>query len=359
MVCILAACEVPQAPHWDVGVLVPLTEEAIAIDSLLPERVRADEVDGEPVFIVDTDEEAASYALGTMCPACGPLHGTNAPVPGFQFEDTFAVNLPTKLLAVDIFTTTLGFRIVHGFDFDPLRPHTDPDSAGWIRIHAIDQGTGTVLDSATLSGATETFPSGTPRELVITVQNTRVTDGIFIAASVNSPFDGQTAVIDTSAAVDIETISDSIVVASLVAEVASESIREDFEVDFDEDVRNEVMDRVNEATIELRLQHAVEVEGQLEVSLAGSPAELFSGSSSEVRLGPIDLGFAPDGRTILQNLTEGEIQFLLTTPDLFIGYSGVADAMATDEQGRPAVTFTPADSIVARMKVTATVEASR
>jgi hypothetical protein len=58
---ILAACEVPQAPHWDIGVLVPYTSDTVTVLDFLPSAVSVDTVGVTPVF--ETQPQADSVGV--------------------------------------------------------------------------------------------------------------------------------------------------------------------------------------------------------------------------------------------------------------------------------------------------------
>lgn len=352
---LLAGCEIPQAPEWEVGLLVPFTRQSLGIDSLLPVGVQVAEVNGESVFLVDTDEESASYTLGVMCPACASRQGNTTTVPTFDFTDTLEIRLPTGVIAVDVAILRLDFRVTNGLNFDPLRPNPDPDSAGRVEIQALDMESGTLLDSLLLSGANESLPAGTSRDGSLEIRDATITGGLRIVAHLHSPEDGQTVEVDTLLTASVETLTDTIAVSGITAEVRDEGVRENFRVRFDPKVRRDVREDVVAAVLELELLHSLDVVGLMEVSLAGTPSEIFSGTAGEIRLEPIDFSAAPDGRTTIEELTPVEIDFLTGLDEIHIGFTGTASARTLDSQGRPAVTFTPTDSISARLKITTTI----
>lgn len=349
-------CDLPQAPKWNVDLLVPFSQQSLGIDSLLPYGVSVRSVGGERAFMVDPVEDSAHYSLGEMCEPCRPLQGSTAPVPGFDYADTLHIGFPSGLLSMDVVTATLGFRVTNGLDFDPLRPTSDPGTAGWVQVEAIDAGSGAVLDSVFISGADESLPAGATRTLALRIRDASLSGGVIVAAAIHSPYDGQTATVDTAATFDVEPVSDSIAVSAVTVEVQNGRLSNSYEIQFDSSVRDDVADRIQEATVDLELQHALDISGTLDVSLAGSVQDLFGGPGREIRLDPVDFSYAPEGRTITQTLSAEEVQFLAGLPQIYLGLSAVASARTLDAQGRPAVKFLPTDSAITRLKISANVE---
>ena len=355
---IISSCEWPQAPEWNVDLLVPFGRQTLGIDSLLPAGVSVRTAEGHPTFFVELLQDSARYSLGQVCARCRPLQGITAPVPGFDLADTLRLAFPRDLISMDVVTAALGVRFTNGLDFDPLRPNADPAAAGWVRVEAIDAGSGAVLDSLLINGADETLPVGMSRDLVLRFRDRTLSGGILVAASIHSPRDGQTTTVDTAATLQVEPVVDTIAVSAVTAEVRGGHLSSDYEIRFERGIRDDVVDRIQEALIELELRHTLEIAGTLDVSLAGSPRDLFADRGRSIRLRPVDFSYAPDGRAITRSLTAEEIQFLAGLPRIYVGLSAVADARTLDGRGRPAVTFLPTDSIVTRLQITTNVEAN-
>lgn len=353
---LLGACETPKAPEWDVGVALPFATDPIGIADLLPSAVSVDTVNGVPVFAVALQTDGETYDLGQLCGSpCALLNGLTAPVPAFSYTDTIDVVFDADLVEIEIASATLGLSLNNGLNFDPLRPHPNPDSAGSILLLTRDAMTGALLDSTLLSGATQTLPPFSSLQVDINLTDVTVRDGLRTEVVVNSPFDGQSILIDTGLTTGFGISLDQIAVSAVTVVVNGVQLDESFALDVDSDFRDEVDDRVQEGSIELELTHDIEITGDLEVSIAGSAADLFSGDPlSEVRLLNFDISFAPTGRAAERAVTAAELQFIAAQPTLFVGYRGTASGMVMDA-GRPTARVTPDQSIENKLKVIARV----
>ncbi len=349
----LSACEVPEAPQWDVGLRVPFSTDPISIADFLPADVSIDTVGGAAVFVVSLQTDGESYTLAQLCGTpCVSLNGTMAPVPAFSYNDSIDVAFDPDLVSIEVITARLGVTLNNGLNFDPLRPHPNPDSAGSIALITRDVATGALLDSTLLSGATRTLPPNDTIQLDIILSNVEIRGGLRTHVVVNSPFDGQSALIDTGMSAGFGVALDEIAVSAITAVVDSTQLDERFVLDVDADLRQDLADRVQSGEFELEVMHDIEIAGNLEVSIAASLADLFSGlPGAEVRLADFDFSFAPAGRTMKRVLTPEDIEFIAMQPSLFVGYRANASGSSIDA-GRPVARITPDQSIVTRLKVT-------
>ncbi len=351
---LLAGCEFPSAPQWEVGVLVPFELDQITLGDYLPAEVLDTTIGGQPAFAVQSQQDSIRSALGQMCPACVVLNGLTLPVPPFDYTDSVDVPWPIGITSVGVTSSTLIFRLRNDMGFDPLRPNPDPDLAGFITLVGRDLSTGALLDSALVSGVSDSFPPGTTREIALSLANIEISEGVRTLISVHSPFDGQTATIDTALAVGLTTVIDSIVLFGVTTVIDSDTLDESFALAIDQDIRTQVASDVLGGTIELEIVHNIDVAGLLTVSLAGSPADLFSGSPiNELQLFTLDFAPAPTGRLITRNVTSQELQFIANLPQIHIGYRGVASGASTDPLGRPIARLTPGQFVEARIRLTA------
>lgn len=354
---LLAACEVPEAPEWDVGVAVPFSSDPVAIVDFLPAEVHTDTVAGQPVFTVDPQRDSVDFRLGDMCPACANSSGLTIPVPGFEYFDSLDVRFPQDLFAVELASARLGMRVSNGLNFDPLRPHSDPDSAGFIALAAQDLASGVTLDSVLISGASSTFPSGTTLEQVFDVSDAVIKDGIRVVFHIFSPRDTQTVTIDPNMSAGLGGFLEQIRVSAVTAVVDNRALEENFIVDISESARTELADRVQSGSYELELIHNLELDGTLEVSVAGSTFDLFSGDPArEVRIGPLVL---TPGLVQTGELTAEQIRLIAGFPSVQIGYRALASGTRTAPGRTNLSRFTPDQALQTRLKVTSRIRVGR
>ncbi|MEE8550690.1 MAG: hypothetical protein V3T08_05475 [Gemmatimonadota bacterium] len=351
---LLAGCQIPSAPQWEVGVLVPFELDRITLGDYLPAEVLDTTIGGQPAFAVQSQQDSIRSSLGQMCPACVVFNGLSQPVPAFDYTDSLDVPWPIGITSVGVTSSTLIFRLRNDMGFDPLRPNPDPASAGFIALVGRDLSTGALLDSMLVSGVSDSFPPGTTREIALTLANIEISEGVRTLISVHSPFDGQIATIDTALAVGLTTVIDDIVLFGVTTVIDSDTLDESFALAIDQDIRTQVATDVLGGTIELEIVHNIDVAGLLTVSVAGSPADLFSGSAiNELQLFTLDFAPAPTGRLTTRNVTRQELQFIANLPQIHIGYRGVASGASTDPLGRPIARLTPGQFVEARIRLTA------
>jgi hypothetical protein len=345
----LGACAVPEAPEWDVNTIVPFSSEPLSIADYLPGSVEIATVNGQSVFTVEPQQGSLDFSLGQMCPDC--IHNTTQPVPTFEYVDSLEVGFSDLDLArLEVVLASLTLPVVNNLNFDRLRPDPDPGAAGFLELQVRDLGTGASLQDTVINGSRQSLPGNTTTEITLPLADATITDGFRVVFHVFSPADGQTVQIDTAQTVSLQGVLDELQVAAVIASVAGDTLDQSFTVDIDQDVRDEVRDRVQSAGFELELIHDLELDGDFEISIAGSLADLFSGNTArEVRLGGLLL--TPN---IVQSgqLTTAEIDLIVGFPDVLIGYRAVAFGTRTGPQGRPNLSrFTPDQSLRAQFTI--------
>ncbi len=63
---ILAACKLPEAPQWDIGVVLPYTSDTVTVLDFLPSAVSVDTVGVTPVFETQPQADSVEFRLGRM-----------------------------------------------------------------------------------------------------------------------------------------------------------------------------------------------------------------------------------------------------------------------------------------------------
>ncbi|KPK81900.1 MAG: hypothetical protein AMS25_04540 [Gemmatimonas sp. SM23_52] len=331
---VLAACELPKAPEWDIRVMAPFSSDPMSIVDFLPALITADSLDGQAVFRVEAQQQDTAYSLGEMCPACLALAGQTVAVPTFEYTDSLVVPFSdTDLVSVEILSAALTLRVRNNLNFDPLRPTADPP--GYVALAVRDLASGALIDSLLISGASEPLPAGDTLEYVLDIGPAQLTDGFRVWFHASSPDDGQTVQIDNNLSVVLDAALDEIVAAAVTVLVDGDTLDERFTAEVDQDFRQELAERVDSATYELVLVHNVEVDGTLEVSIAGSEVDLFSDMPDrEVRLrGLVFTAGVPQYGELNKEQIECIERF--PNPDsVYVGYRGVASGTRTDF-GRP------------------------
>ncbi|UCC48222.1 MAG: hypothetical protein JSV41_12240 [Gemmatimonadota bacterium] len=350
---ILAACDLPEAPEWDIGVMAPFSSDSLSIVDFLPGIIGTDTLNDPPLFFtVEREEGSRDFILGEMCPICTASTGQTIPVPGFDYTDSLYVPFSdTLLVSIDGVSAQLALQIANNMNFDPLRPTADPP--GFVALVLRDPHSGTTIDSIFISGGSTTLPPGQAKDTTLDVANIQLTDGFRIVSHVFSPQDDQTVLIDPSLSARLTASLDQIRVAGVTVMVANDTLDERLVAEVDADTRQQLAERVQSVEYELKLIHNVEVDGTLEVSIAASEAELFSGIvNREVRLDALEL---TSDEVQTGELTVEEIQRIAAFPNpdsVFVGYRGVAWGTRTDFGRTNLTRLTPDQALEAELKVT-------
>lgn len=356
---ILAACELPEAPEWDIGVMAPFSSDPLSIVDFLPGLITADSLDEQAVFSVEAQQKDTAYSLGEMCPACLALAGQTVAVPAFEYTDSLVVAFSDMdLVSIEILSAALALRVHNSLNFDPLRPTADPP--GYVALAVRDLASGTLIDSLLISGASQSLPAGNTLDYMLDIGQAQLTDGFRVWFHAFSPEDGQTVQIDSNLTVALDAALAEIMVAAATVLVDGDTLDERFTAEVDQDVRQQLAERVQSTVYELKLIHNAEVDGTLEVSIAASEADLFSGiADREVRLD--GLVFTPN---VVQSgeLSVEEIQRIADFPNpdsVYVGYRGVAWGTRTDFGRSNLSRLTPDLTLDTELTVTSTIRVGR
>ena len=347
----LAACDLPEAPQWDVGVVVPYTSDTVTVHDFLPSVVSVDTVNGTTVFVIEPQADSVEYRLGQMCSACQALNGQTVTVPSFEYIDSLDVLFPPELVTIDVIDAEWTMRVKNELNFDPLRPDPDPNTAGYIVLVARDISTGATIDSVLISGSSTTLnPDGT-ESFQFSISDQEISEGIRIVFHVNSPQDNQTVMIDANLGAKIAGSLSSIRVRGVAVVVNGETLDEQERVEIDQEIRDELSQRVQGGLFELELLHNLELDGTFNSSMAGSSADLFSGDPTrEVPLQ--NLVFTP-GIVQTGELTSEQLQLIATFDTVFVGFRATASGTETGPGGQVNVApFTPDQFLQVRLELT-------
>ncbi|MGD2217474.1 MAG: hypothetical protein PVJ64_11985, partial [Gemmatimonadales bacterium] len=257
----LAACELPEAPEWDVGVVAPFSSDPIGIADFLPGIVQIDSVSDPWAFTIDRQESSVVFSYSDMCALWTCAGGISLPVPEFSYTDSLVVLFSdASLVSVEGVSGTLSLQVINDLGFEPLR--SDATSDGYVSLAVRDLGSGTTLDSLFISAADTTI--GSAYDITLNVAAAELTDGFVIFFHAFSPDDGQTITIDPApASLSLFAALDGIAVAAATVVVDNLSMDTSFVADIDQDTRDQIMDRVISGAYELMLVHNLELDGSL------------------------------------------------------------------------------------------------
>jgi hypothetical protein len=336
-----AACELPEMPEWDVGIVAPFSSDPIGLADFLPGIVRVDSAQDPWVFSVDPQSGSEVFDYTDLCVLfCALLIGQE--IPGFATVDSFDVQFSAELVSIEGASTVMTLHFDNDLGFEPLR--SNPDTTGYIAIAIRDLATGTTVDSVFLSAATESL--GGQRDTVFAFSGADFTDGVRILFWIVSPSDGSVFTITPGTATfTLGATLDQLEVAAATVVVNAAAMDTTFRAEIDEGVREEMLDRVLSGSYELKLVHDLELDGALEISIAGSEVDLFSGDPQrEVRLA--SLVFTPN---VAQtgDLTMDELEMIAGFDEIHIGYSGTAWGTGPGNQSR----FTASQTLQTQLKV--------
>ncbi len=341
----LAACQLPEAPEWDVGIVAPFSSDPIGIADFLPGLVQIDSSSTPWVFTIDRQESSIVFSYNDMCALWVCAGGISLPVPEFSYTDSLQVLFSdASLVSVEGISGTLSLQVINDLGFEPLR--SDATSDGYISLAVRDLGSGTTIDSLLISAADTTI--GSAYDITLNFSAADLVDGFVVFFHLFSPDDGLPITINpASASLDLTASLDGIEVAAATVIVDNMSMDTSFVADIDQDTRDEIMDRVISGAYELMLVHDLELDGSLALSIAGSKADLFSGNPlTEVPL--TNLVFTSDVAQAGE-LTAQELELIAGFPAIYIGYSGVASGSGPGNQSR----FAPDQTLQAQLKLTA------
>jgi len=349
----LTACEIPKAPHWDVEILVPYSSDTLTLSDFLPDAISLDTVGGTAVFRTEPQADSVEFRLGRMCSQCLALNGQTVQVPAFEYTDSLDVPFPPRLVTIDVTSALLEIRVTNGLAFDPLKPDPDPADAGYIALVERDIVSGTTIDSAVISGATETLAPGVTRVVRFSITDKQISEGVRLVVHVVAPQDGQTVTIDTTQATKVAVSLGDIQVSGVAVVVDGVTLDEQAQVRLNPTLRDVLARSAQSGRFELLLQHNLDLEGAFRASMAGSPADLFSGDlARDIQLN--QLVFTP-GLVQTRELTAEQIRQIASFERVAIGFRAVVSGTETGPSGQSNVAwFTPEQFLYARLQLRST-----
>ncbi|MEJ2185168.1 MAG: hypothetical protein P8Z36_04435 [Gemmatimonadota bacterium] len=193
-----AACDVPTStPKWDQTWIVPGEDMSLSVAELLPAGVTL--TSDSSAFVVNINGMSDSFTLGEFCSACTFLNGLTVPKPAFDSTLYTTQTLPSDVVSATADAGQVSLTIQHSFNFDPLRPSSNPANTGFMTMSVRSAGRLVAYDSIDGADADGAFPPNTPRTLTVPVTPGPLSDSLVIAFRISSPA-GDPTTINTSQA---------------------------------------------------------------------------------------------------------------------------------------------------------------
>jgi hypothetical protein len=260
-----AACDLPtEIPWWETRWVLPGEDTRIDADAFLPSGVTVS--DDRSVFLVHLEAPLESRTLAEVCPLCVPLDGQTAPKPAFEAEISVLAPIPAELEEALLDEGVLRLEVDNGFNFDPIRPGSDPGS---LEVLVWDGSNGGRLLADTLiSGAADSFPPGTRKVVDLALEPGLLLDGLFVELLLDSPL-GDQVEIRSQDRLDGHFVPEPLRLTWARIQVAEkEVILDATELDL-EDLDQGMVDRVLEGDVEIGVENPFDVTLDLTLRITG------------------------------------------------------------------------------------------
>ncbi len=342
MVTSLAACDVPEAPEWDIDTTVPLSSDTFSWIDFLPPVVDTVTADGQKVFVLNVPQDSIAYRLSRVCPACAALHGDTVQIPPFEFADSVDIRFPDNLVAVGVQRATLSAGVDNGLNFDLLGPPSQPDTLPTLTLVMRDLATGATIDSLALRRGADSLPAGSRWSPVLSISDTEVVEGVRLVLRWLYPGSQVVVEIDTMRVAALLAKLDGTQIAHVTVVLDEAEWDDDDRIKLDQRTRDEIVERFRSGEITTVVYHNLEATGNVEISMAATREALFSGDPvNELRLADLDL---TSGLEQTVELTRGHLAQIAAFPDPFyIGYRGVVNGTRSGFGGRTKLARLTAD----------------
>jgi hypothetical protein len=193
--------------------------------------------------------------------------------------------------------------------------------------------------------------AGETKILQFGITDMEISNGVRIVFHIVSPQDPQTVTIDTNLGAKVVGLLESIQVSGVSAVVDDRTLEEQATTTVDQRVRDALARLAQGGEMELQLEHNLDLEGLLQISIVGSLADLFSADPAhEVALN--QLMITPD---LLQTreLTVEHLRRIATFENVYIGYRVLASGTDTGPSGELKVArFTPEQFLHVKLRLT-------
>ena len=260
----LAACDVPtELPRWDQTWVAPgETIEVSAAELIDDVDLNADST----AFVTETPSVSVQFSLVELCgSACSILDGLMAPKPAFTDTLHATVNLPADMTGATLAGGLLDATVAHDFNFDPLRPSSDPtDPRGYMVVRVTSNGNVVAYDS--ISGDDTAFPEGSSISPTLAIQPVQVADTLNVALILYSPAGDETT-IETADTLGVTVHPSMVEISEITVSATTETVTHTTTMDFGAD--STVVERIQNGSIRFDVSNPFAVTGSLDVVFQG------------------------------------------------------------------------------------------
>ena len=259
----LAACEFPtEPPRWDTTWQVPVESIVVGPADLLPTSVEVSP--DSTTFITETPEASVQVSLAELCTVCIAFDGMRTPKPEFWDTLTTSTSLPSELVAATLAGGAFDAVMSHNFNFDPLRPGSDPGApTGYIVFRVTSSGAVVAYDS--ISGDDTGFPPGTTLTPDLAVHPVQVSGSIDLDVLIYSP-EGDSVTVESSDTAGVTLNPSTIQLARVTIDAASIAIDPvEATMDFS-GVESTAVDHVQAGALLIDVDNPWNVTGDMDVT---------------------------------------------------------------------------------------------
>ena len=328
-----AACDLPtSAPKVQTTWVIPIAGDSVSANSLLPAGVTV----AADTLITSVPAYHGAHTLGQLCAPCTqPVY---APVPAFTGAVTDTVPLPANVQAVTLDAAVrIPVAVTHEFGFDPLHPSATAQGTLTLTLSA----NGAVLAADTVVGGAP-WTRGSSLTLPLTVPaGATIAGPLTVRATIATPA-GDPALIDPSAALDVDVPQVFIRAGSAVAQLQSQPLLPmHFSVD-PSSVSPNARNRVQSGVLDLIVNNPVTASGTLSLNFVGNGAALIAPRTVALSGRAVD--------TLQVSFATADIQALLVRQLVQVTVTGTVSGSGADHL----VSFRPGLTISVRPSLTVT-----
>ncbi|HEU5357642.1 MAG TPA: hypothetical protein VFU45_00885 [Gemmatimonadales bacterium] len=273
--------------------ILPIKADTISVAQFLPASV--DTAGG--LFVTSVKRDSIRQSLGQMCAACGAVNGTTDSVPAFTVTLAHADSFPSQVISITPGGFALSYRLDNNLGFDPLRPGVG--QFGSI-VTVLKDSTGAVIATDSVDGASDSLASGTSLTRNIPLGSNPISGLVNVVATITVPH-GDPVTIDTSAAFQVTTLTDTATLAGVTVQLTSQSIQSDsLSVDWS-GIGSDMQSNLQGAELRLDIQNPFTAAGSGSVSFKQGGTDVIPAKA---------LTFAAGASTDTLSITQSEIQSL-------------------------------------------------
>lgn len=338
----VAACDIPEAPEWEIQATLPLTTDTFTWADLLPPYVVIDTVDGREVFAIALSPDSTEYRLSQLCPPCAELNGQTVTIPPFEFADSLDFPFPERLHSIEVAETGFDAELENQVGFDLLSERGPAVDSPSLILVLRDLESLATLDSVFLGPDAGSVPSGSTLTRRLDIVDDTVTRGVRLVVLFSYPGSETEIQIDTASFVQLVGRLDGARIPAVTLVVDDVAWGDDEKARLDQNTRDEIVNRFLGGRAGFLILHDIDVTSTLEVSFAATRADLFSGDpQDEVGWRGLEL---TSGLIQSLELTVDQAQTIAGFPEPFyLGYRGVANGTETGPGGALKLTRITAD----------------